>query len=277
MLSIKRKSKAQTLVVGDIQGCYDGLMRLLDKAKFNPERDRLYAVGDLVARGSNSLKTVNYLMKLGDRFSSVLGNHDLHFLAVCEGLKKAKKSDKLKKLLDSPILPEAIEWFRNFPLAQQIHPGYVMVHAGLYPHWSTKELLEHSEEVSSVLRGPDYRQLLEHMYGSDPHHWSDHSSGYSRLRFIINATTRMRFLKGDKDLEFAHKGAPESEKLLTPWFEIPNPKLQSHETILFGHWAALAGETHNSQFIGLDTGYVWGQRMSAYRIEDARVIRVKAN
>ncbi|QJR80278.1 symmetrical bis(5'-nucleosyl)-tetraphosphatase [Alteromonas pelagimontana] len=269
--------ESQTLVVGDIQGCYTGLMRLLEKANFDPKRDRLYAVGDLVARGEDSLETVKYLMELGDRFASVQGNHDLHLLAVALGIKNSKKKDKLGPLLSSKILPDIIDWFRQFPLALAIDDNHTLVHAGLYPGWSTSRLLAYSGEVSQVLQASNWKNLLSDMYGSSPRKWKDELTGTKRLRFIINAATRMRFLTDDRKLDFDSKGTPEeTNKSLKPWFAIENPHLQTDEKIIFGHWAALNGKTQSSQFIALDTGYVWGQTMTALRLEDNAIIKVEA-
>lgn len=265
--------KQQTLVVGDIQGCYSGLRRLLDKAGFEPQRDKLYAVGDLVARGEDSLATVQYLRSLGDAFSSVLGNHDLHFLAITQGIKKVKKSDRLASLLASDDLSEIIHWLRQFPLAQRLDENTVMVHAGLFPGWSSETLLSLSNEVSVMLRGENYKQLLEHMYDNGPEQWKDSVSGFARLRFVINACTRMRFIKKGLRLDFAHKeGIDSAPASLTPWFKIDNPALNSQERVIFGHWAALNGATNSTQFVGLDTGFVWGNRLTLLKLEDNQQI-----
>ncbi|MCU7553107.1 symmetrical bis(5'-nucleosyl)-tetraphosphatase [Alteromonas sp. ASW11-19] len=270
-------AQAKTFVIGDIQGCFGGLTALLDEVGFDARRDTLCAVGDLVARGEDSLATVELLMSLGDRFHAVLGNHDLHLLAVTQGIRKVKASDKLENLLNSPRLPDIIEWLRQFPLAKRIDPQHTMVHAGLYPAWSTDTLLALSDEISNKLLGPDWVSVLQNMYGDSPRLWKSSLSGDARARFIINACTRMRFLNEDNALEFTAKGSPlDAPANLHPWFTPPNPQLADNERVLFGHWAALNGRTQHPQFIGLDTGYVWGQSMTAYEVNSQQLISVPA-
>lgn len=268
-------AKSNTFIVGDIQGCYSGLMDLLEKVQFDERKDRLIAVGDLVARGEDSLATLKYLLGLGSRFSTVLGNHDLHLLAVTQGIKPAKKGDRLANLLADKQLPDYVDWLRQFPLALAIDTHTVVVHAGLYPSWSISELLGYSEEVAAHLSGPDWRTLLLQMYKNTPITWSDTLHGIPRLRFIINACTRMRFLKSDASLEFATKHHPDDAPAhIQPWFQFPNAKLKPKDKVLFGHWAALDGETHNNRFVGLDTGYVWGNKMTAFHKESNSLIQV---
>ncbi len=273
--------QGKTYAIGDIQGCYDGLRRVLDKAKFDPAKDKLFAVGDLVARGSDSLSTLRFLHSLGDNFVSVLGNHDLHLLAVANGIRRVKKSDNLSSLLNASDLPELLNWLRHFPLVKAITPQIVMIHAGLYPLWSVKQSIALSEEVSLVLKSDNYADFLKEMYGNTPDKWSDNLTGSSRLRFIVNACTRMRFLEPDATLEFDSKGHPSaisqsSNSPLIPWFTYENPKLSNNEKVTFGHWAALSGQTNSSQFIGLDTGYVWGQTMTMLNIKTQQLTRVDA-
>ncbi|MBU3020976.1 symmetrical bis(5'-nucleosyl)-tetraphosphatase [Aestuariibacter sp. A3R04] len=268
-------TQSKTLIVGDIQGCFSGLMSLLAKAQFDERKDTLIAVGDLVARGEDSLATLKFLMSLGSRFRTVLGNHDLHLLAVSQGIKPAKKNDRLSNLLSDKHLPDCVDWLRQFPLALKVDTQTVVVHAGLYPQWSVSELLCYSEEVSHSLRGPNWRILLQQMYKNSPQIWSDKLQGISRLRFIINACTRMRFLKADAALEFATKHHPNDAPAgFQPWFRVNNDKLLPNEKIIFGHWAALDGETHSDRFIGLDTGYVWGNKMTALHLESNSVVQV---
>lgn len=270
-------SLQRTFVIGDIQGCYQGLQRLLNKVEFDPKNDKLYAVGDLVARGEDSLGTLRYLKSLGDSFSSVLGNHDLHLLATMNGIREAKKADNLQPLLEAPDKRELADWLRQFPLALRVSPEHTIVHAGLYPAWSTQQLLSLSEEVSYYLKQPNYTQLLEVMYGNSPKSWKKSLSGVARLRFIINACTRMRFVDKNAQLEFDTKTHPsQAPKGLLPWFELPNKQLAPSEKVLFGHWAALNGDTHSAHFIGLDTGYVWGQALTMLYIEEHRLIQVTA-
>ncbi|MCW8090483.1 symmetrical bis(5'-nucleosyl)-tetraphosphatase [Alteromonas sp. ASW11-130] len=267
----------QSLVVGDIQGCLAGLLKLLQKADFDPQQDRLYAVGDLIGRGSDSLGTAEYLMSLGDNFQAVLGNHDLNFLAVSQGFKQARKSDRLEPLLNSIKLPDIVHWLRQFPLAQKINNSFVMVHAGLYPFWSVDELMGFSSEISEILRGKQWQSLLNNMYGHEPRIWSANLEDMPRNRFIINACTRMRYLNSENQLDFENSGHPDdAPDYLTPWFEVEKQRTLTHK-VIFGHWASLNGLSSSKHFIGLDTGYVWGQKMTALRVETLDYISVSAD
>ena len=273
--------KKNTYIIGDIQGCYSGLCRVLDKVNFDQANDRLYAVGDLVARGEDSLATLRFLKSLGSSFSSVLGNHDLHLLAVVNGIRNAKKSDKLSSLLAAPDCHALIDWLRQFPLCQTLDDDTLLVHAGLYPQWSIAQSVELSQEVSSVLRGRDYAKFLSSMYGNKPHVWSGTLKEEARLRFIVNACTRMRFIGKNGQLDFENKSHPSAVELncadeLLPWFKCQNPHLKKSQRVIFGHWAALSGQTGDSQFIGLDTGYVWGQSMTLFHLESSTRISVNA-
>ena len=262
-----KPSSAQTLVVGDIQGCYGGLMKLLDKCQFDEKRDQLYAVGDLVARGEDSLATLTFLKGLGSCFTSVLGNHDLHLLAVSRNIHGANKKDRLDNLLTSDRLEELCSWLQTLPLALAIDHKHIMVHAGLYPGWSPQQLLRFSDEVSQALQ-QDPHTFLAQMYGNAPASWQPDLPELERLRFIVNACTRMRFVDTDLKLDLQEKGTPPaSDKNLLPWFSHPQLHLPDKQRIIFGHWAALEGKTPSKRIIGLDTGYVWGNTMTAYRIE----------
>lgn len=274
-------SKGNTYVIGDIQGCYDGLRRVLDKVEFDETNDKLFAVGDLVARGEDSLSTLRFLKSLGSQFSSVLGNHDLHLLAVVNGIRKAKKSDKLDPLLNASDLNELVDWLRQFPLAMNLDENSVMVHAGLYPKWSIDECVSLSDEISNILKSDDYASFLSKMYGNTPDKWSDKLEEDERLRFIVNACTRMRFVHTDGTLDFDNKSHPSTvsnsaNSTLKPWFEIKNTKLTASQRVIFGHWAALSGNTNNSQFVGLDTGYVWGQSMTLLNLDTSTLVSVTA-
>lgn len=260
-------------VVGDIQGCYSGLIALLDKANFNPNMDKLWAVGDLIARGPESLKTLVYLHGLGDSFDCVLGNHDLHFLAIHSGLKLAKKNDELTSLLESKEVDVFAQWLRTKSLAKRINKNILICHAGLYPQWSFEQAESFSDEVSTQLAGKNYQQLLASMYGPEPKYWDPSLQNYDRLRFIINVFTRMRFITTQGELEFETKSSPcLASKNLLPWFTIENPNITKKQLVLFGHWAMLMGKTNSTQFIGLDTGYVWGNKMTLYCVEQGKLI-----
>jgi len=255
-------------VVGDIQGCYSGLRRLLDKAKFNPKKDTLYAVGDLVARGTESLETLEYLFGLGDSFASVLGNHDLHFLAIVSGLKEPKKSDYLTPLLSHKKCHKYVAWLRKKPLALRLGKDVLITHAGLYPQWSFKKALKLSDEIQLQLTDKKWQNLLREMYGNEPTLWNKGLQGIARTRFIINAFTRMRFLTLDAQLEFSSKAAPKSSPPnIVPWFSLKNENLNKKQRVIFGHWAALMGETGTSKFVGLDTGFVWGNQLTLFNLD----------
>ena len=274
-------SQGNTYVIGDIQGCYDGLRRALDKVQFDEENDTLLAVGDLVARGEDSLSTLRFLKSLGDNFNSVLGNHDLHLLAVVNGIRKPKKSDKLDDLLSAPDLPEMIDWLRQFPLAMKIDKRSIMVHAGLYPKWSIDKAVSLSDEVSTILKSDNYANFLSSMYGNSPDNWSEKWTGEARLRFIVNACTRMRFIYSDGTLDFDNKSHPSAvshstSSTIMPWFERKNEQLLANQRVVFGRWAALSGQTNSAQFIGLDTGYVWGQSMTMLNLSSDTLENVKA-
>jgi len=270
-------AKGNTYVIGDIQGCYDGLRRILDKAKFDPSKDTLYAVGDLVARGEDSLSTLRFLKSLGNSFSSVLGNHDLHFLATLNDIHKAKKSDNLDPLLNASDVKELETWLRQFPLAAKLDKHTLIVHAGLYPSWSMKKALSLSNEVSDALKGPEYVNLLKAMYGNKPVKWSKELSQEEQRRFTVNACTRMRFVTESRELNFDNKSHPDSATDdIKPWFKLQNPKLKAKQKVIFGHWAALSGETQSPQFVGLDTGYVWGQTLTLLNHTSGELITLTA-
>lgn len=263
-------------VVGDIQGCYAGLLKLLKKAKFDPQKDKLWAVGDLIARGPDSLQTLLFLRSLGDAFDCVLGNHDLHFLAIYSGLKHSKKGDLLDALINSDEVDSLVQWLRFKPLALRINKHNLICHAGLYPNWSFKQAIKLSAEVCTELQGPNWQAMLQAMYGNEPRQWEDSLVGHERLRFIINAFTRMRFITGNRALEFDTKTSPKyASKSLRPWFSIENQALKKKHKVIFGHWATLMGNTQSKAFVGLDTGYVWGNQMTLYCIESEKKIQIE--
>ena len=255
-------------IVGDIQGCFKGLQALLKSVQFNPAEDKLYAVGDVIGRGPDSLATLEYLYALGDSFDTVLGNHDLHLLAIFCGIRKAKASDKLDELLASPHIERYIQWLRHKPLAMQPDENTLLCHAGLYPQWSIAQALALSQECSDMLRSEQWQNALASMYGNQPDSWSAQLSGEARWRFIVNAFTRMRYMHDSHRLDFVCKDAPaQAPASLSPWFAVNNPHLQPQQQVVFGHWATLAGQTNQPQYIALDTGYVWGLRMTMWHLQ----------
>ncbi len=265
-----------TYIVGDIQACFNGLQRLLKKVKFNPLKDRLIAVGDLIGRGPAPLQTLDYLQSLGSHFDTVLGNHDLHLLAIYANVRKAKANDNLDCLLNSPRLKDHIQWLRSKPLALMADENTLVTHAGLYPKWSVNKALKLSLEISELLQGKEWQGFIANMYGNQPSIWHKDLTGPDRARFIVNAMTRMRFIETKQQLNFSCKIAPElAPAHLQPWFKVQNKKLSEKTKIVFGHWAALNGKTASQQFIGLDTGYIWGQTMSLLNLSTGKIYSVK--
>ena len=260
-----------TLAIGDVQGCYDQLMRLLEHADYDERRDVLWFVGDLVNRGPRSLETVRFVKGLGNRAITVLGNHDLNLLAVAEGVRKPHRGDTDSDILSAPDREELLAWLRQ---RKMMHAGngYVMVHAGLLPQWSIAQALALAREVETALRGPDHRELLKKMYGNDPVRWSDDLTGYKRLRVIVNSMARLRLVTPDGAMEFSHKtGLANLPAGYMPWYDAPG-RASRGDRILFGHWAAL-GLIDRKDVVCLDTGCVWGRALSALRLEDRRLFQ----
>lgn len=254
--------------VGDIQGCYDELCWLLDKVAFDQTEDTLWLTGDLVARGPDSLNTLRLVKSLGDSARTVLGNHDLHLIAVAAGIKKAKEKDYLQPLLDSEELESLILWLRQQPLLRKIDDNTVICHAGIPPTWTLEQAFASANRVSETLNSDDYLFYIKNMYDSQPDLWQDNLPALEHFRYTLNALTRMRYVYSDKRLEFKHKDAPGTQpKELLPWFEVENPSV-SNKTIIFGHWASLQGNTKRNNRIALDTGCVWGNHLTFIRLED---------
>jgi len=260
-----------TYIVGDVQGCCDELQQLLELADFNPAHDELWLTGDLVSRGPKSLETLRFIKGLGKAAKVVLGNHDLHLLAVHQHVQRNNKKDQLQHLLNSPDCDDLLNWLRFQPLILR-HPefDFVMVHAGISPQWSVKQAEKLAKEVELQLNSDGFEQLLAQMYGDHPHAWSESLQGIERLRFIINAFTRMRYCTADGALDFVNKLAPAqtNDSSIIPWFNIPS--LDKSTDIIFGHWAALLGKVDQSGVYGLDTGCVWGNSLTMLRWQDKK-------
>jgi bis(5'-nucleosyl)-tetraphosphatase (symmetrical) len=260
-----------TYAIGDLQGCFEPLQRLLDRLGFDERRDRLWFTGDLVNRGPDSLATLRFVHALGDAATVVLGNHDLHLLAVAEGLAKLRRDDTLDEVLDSPDREMLLDWLRHRPL-MHFEDGYAIVHAGLLPEWSISRALELAVEAQAALQAPNYRSFLAKMYGNKPARWSEELSGFDRLRVVINAMTRLRVCTLDGAMEFSHKGPPKRLPAgYVPWFEVPARR--SRDTpVIFGHWSGL-GRVSVPNLFALDTGCLWGRRLSALRLEDQKLFQ----
>jgi bis(5'-nucleosyl)-tetraphosphatase (symmetrical) len=261
-----------TYAIGDLQGCFVTLQALLAHIKFDAQRDRLWFVGDLVNRGTGSLDCLRFVKDLGDRAVTVLGNHDLHLLAVAEGFAKLRANDTLTTILDAPDRAALLQWLRNQKMLH-IEGGYALVHAGLHPAWSWVDAQHLAREVEAALQGADYRDLLKHMYGNEPDQWQAGLKGHQRLRVAINVFTRMRALAAHDALEMKYKGTlDEMPASLCAWFEAPTSRAPTH-TLVAGHWSAL-GVHVTANFVGLDAGCVWGRELAALRLEDRALFRV---
>ena len=261
-----------TYAIGDIQGCDDAFGRMLEAIVFDPLRDRLWLVGDLVNRGPSSLAVLRRVMALGDVAVTVLGNHDLHLLAVAEGFRRPHRSDTLEGVLGAPDRDAILKWLRARNM-MHAEGDYAMVHAGLLPGWTTERALELAREVEAALRGPAFRELLGHMYGNHPARWSDALTGADRLRVVVNAMTRMRVCTADGEMEFSFKGpAADTPAGYLPWFAVPR-RASSDRTVICGHWSAL-GLRQEARLLALDTGCLWGGALSAVRLEDRRLFQV---
>ncbi|BFM12964.1 symmetrical bis(5'-nucleosyl)-tetraphosphatase [Simiduia litorea] len=261
-----------TYAVGDIQGCFEPLEKLLQQVQFDPKQDRLWVAGDLVNRGPASLAVLRFIKGLGAAASVVLGNHDLHFLAVAEGIKSASKADTLAELLGAPDLPELMAWLRTLPLMHRDKSlGFAMVHAGIPPMWSLKKAEKRAREVEAVLQSGDYRRFLKAMYGNEPAGWRKGLKGMKRLRVITNYFTRMRFCDPEGRLDLNNKAAPSAVNLgYAPWFALLNRKT-AEDRIVFGHWAALEGYSSHPNAFALDTGCVWGGCLTMMRLDDQQL------
>ena len=250
--------------ISDVQGCYDALRALLAKLKFDPTKDTLWFVGDLVNRGPQSLQTLRYVKSLGDRAITVLGNHDLHLLAVEAGIKK--KDTDLKEILAAPDRRELIDWLRQQPLLHHDPTlGYTMVHAGISPQWDLATAQACAQELQQVLRSDDYRAFLKVMYGDRPRKWRRWLFGERRLRYICNCFTRIRYCTRDGKLALMEKGAPGTQpKEFIPWFDVEN-RASKDLRLVFGHWSTL-GAFHAPGIYALDTGCVWGGALTALEL-----------
>lgn len=262
-----------TYAIGDIQGCYDSLCRLLEKCRFDPTADRLWLVGDLVNRGPASLETLRFIRSLGPAALTVLGNHDLYLLmAAYGGAKKRGKDDTIGPILDAPDATELLDWLRQQPLCHHEN-GYCMVHAGLLPQWTAEQAQQLSQEVEAALQDSLFRDFIQNMWGSQPDAWQDDLVGWERLRVIVNAMTRMRFCTPKGVMDFSVKGElAKAPKGYLPWFEVQGRR-SADTTLVTGHWSAL-GLRMTSNLLALDTGCLWGGTLTAVRLEDRALFQV---
>ena len=262
-------------MIGDLQGCNDALLRLLDHPEITADRQaRFWFAGDLVNRGPQSLQTLRTIMSLGDRATCVLGNHDFHLLAIAAGIRKPGRSDTFQDILDAPDAAGILDWVRHRPLMHREH-GHIMVHAGILAPWSADQALLLAREVESALRGPRWEAALEKIYGNEPNYWDKNLDHGKRLRVIVNAMTRMRMCTPEGGMDFSHKHAPDMESGLVPWFDVPGRAIED-ETIVFGHWSTL-GLMIRPDAICLDTGCVWGRQLTALRMQDHKLVQVNCH
>lgn len=261
-----------TYAIGDVQGCYDALQRLLQHIRFDRTTDRLWFVGDLVNRGPDSLGVLRYIRQLQDRAIVVLGNHDLFLLAVAENIVTVRPEDTLQSVLDAPDRNELLVWLRQQRLFYR-EPPFAMVHAGLLPQWSIDEAEQLAHEVEAGLQGPSYRDLLRALYPSKHLQWSSHLTGPTRLATIIKVLTRLRACSPDGRMESSFNGPPERIPAgYSPWFKIKN-RYHGDTTIVCGHWAAL-GLHCEDRLLAIDSGCVWGRQLTTVRLEDRAVFQV---
>ena len=255
-------------LIGDLQGCCDALDRLLAEIGFSPSRDRLHVLGDLVTRGPASLATLQRLRHLGNAATCLLGNHDLHLLAVAAGGQRPHRSDTLDEILASPERPALLDWLRHGKLADTAH-GWLLVHAGVVPQWTAAQTLALAAEVQAVLTGPGMTDFLRVMYGNRPARWCDGLDGQDRWRMVLNALTRIRYCTADGTLEFDTKdGSGVAPPGYLAWFDVPG-RLTQGQPIAFGHWSTL-GLRNRPELLSLDTGCVWGGALTAVRVDGGR-------
>ena len=250
--------------IGDVQGCYAELMALLEKIRFDESKDVLWFVGDLVNRGPQSLEVVRFVKSLGERAVTVLGNHDLHLLAVDAGFKK-DKSDSMMEILDAPDNRELIDWLRCRPLLHHdAELDCIMVHAGLSPDWDLATAQQCAQELQDVLCSDNYHDFLQEMYGNEPRRWSEDLFGWDRLRYICNSFTRIRYCTPKGKLVLDQKGPPDKQHKYVPWFDVSKRK-NSSLNIIFGHWSTL-GRHHQEGVYAIDSGCVWGGKLTALEL-----------
>ena len=257
-----------TYAIGDIQGCFQSFQGLLKEVEFNPAQDKLWLAGDLINRGDHSLATLRFVFEHRAHIQCVLGNHDLHFLAVESGSRQPTKKDTFDELLNAPDRAQLVSWLKTIPLIHHdANLGFAMVHAGLPHYWSVSQAIEYGNEVSQFIQSDAAIEFFDRMYGDKPKHWREIDSPMERLRFITNALTRMRYCHTDGSLDLNCK-APlaEAPENLVPWFALERKPLNAE--LIFGHWASLQGNCDAKNIHAIDTGCVWGSSLTAIRLED---------
>jgi bis(5'-nucleosyl)-tetraphosphatase (symmetrical) len=263
-----------TYAIGDIQGCYDELRQLLDEINFKSDCDTLWFTGDLVNRGPKSLETLRFIKSLSDNAIVVLGNHDLHLLAIAYTTDKAGKKDTLDEILNATDRIELLNWLEHRPLIH-VDNDMSMVHAAIHPDWSIEKAQSLAAEVEAVLQSNQHIDFYKNMYGNEPENWSDDLDGWSRLRHITNVFTRLRFCDQNHALALKYKCEPGTQPdNLLPWFSVEN-RISQNNSILFGHWSTLilAKDIEYKNVYPLDTGCLWGGHLTAMRIDDGSFLK----
>lgn len=264
-----------TYAIGDIQGCYHAFQALLARLDFDADRDRLWLVGDLINRGSGSLEVLRWCYQHQHALTVVLGNHDLHALVVAAGVVSAHRGDTLDALLAAEDCHQLLHWLRSQKLMHQ-EDDYLMVHAGLLPQWTARQALGYAAEVESVLHSDDYLDFFKHMYGNLPDHWCEDLQGMDRLRVITNAATRLRICSLQGQMEFKFKGELRDIPAgFMPWFDVPH-RATTDTQVIFGHWSALGLQQRNNIY-ALDTGCLWGGKLSAMNLETKVITQVQSH
>ncbi len=267
-----------TWAIGDLHGCHDDLCRLLERIGFDPARDRVWFVGDLVNRGPDSLACLRTVRELGDTAVCVLGNHDLHLLARAAGARTPRSKDRFDAILDAPDRAELLDWLRRRPLLHHDGElGYTLVHAGLHRDWDLTTARRVATEVENILRADDYERLFDYMYGDEPEQWSPSLTGEARIRCAVNIFTRMRYCRPDGSLDLGPTGPPGTQpEGLLPWFELPG-RANAGLRIVFGHWSTLGYHAAHGVH-ALDSGCLWGGRLTALALEpEPRVVQVECS
>ena len=263
-----------TYAIGDIQGCHDELQRLLDHIQFDPSHDRLWLVGDLVNRGPDSLKVLRFIKSLGKAATTVLGNHDLHTLAVANGHLQYHRNDNIDDILHADDRDELVDWLRHLPLLHHdAKLNFTMLHAGLPPQWDLTTAQSCANEVEAVLQSEQHIEFLDRMYGNKPDIWNEELTNWDRLRFITNCFSRLRYCDATGKLALEEKGKPGSQSEgLVPWFDVPNRKSAAMR-IVFGHWSTL-GPISRRNVYPIDTGCLWGEQLTALRLDDCQTFNI---
>ena len=270
-----------TYAIGYLQGCYVELIQLLEKINFDKKNDYLWFVGDLVNRGPDSLKTLRFVKSLGKTAKTVIGNHDLHLLAIANKIRRPHRKDTLNEIIKADDATELLNWIRKQRLLVH-HPElkFTMIHAGLPPQWSLKKAKELAKETETLIQGKKFNRFLKVMYGDQPDSWSDTLKNNDRYRFIINSFTRTRYINKEGKLNLNENNAPGSQaKTLTPWYAVADRKTRKHK-IIFGHWSTVTlGKDKNFKKYNvypLDTGCLWGGKLTALRLEDEKLFSVRS-